>query len=139
VLDRGHFPAELVFVGLRRLVPDHLLLSVRVLALGQSRELFRPDFALKSPLLGELALPLAVALLLPAPVVGFLGRELAGMVRPRLATGERFGDRQHARKILGLDSLYLPHGVTSRNGNLRTFRRLVSLACHTMRLPLIGR
>jgi hypothetical protein len=36
-----------------------------------------------------------VALLLPAPVVRFLRRELAGVIRPGLATGERFGDRQH--------------------------------------------
>jgi hypothetical protein len=66
-----------------------------MLALGQARELLRPDRSLKPPLLGELALPLTVALLLPAPVVRFLRRELAGVIRPGLATGERFGDRQH--------------------------------------------
>jgi len=95
MLDGGHFPAELVFVGFRRLVPDHLFLRLRVLAFGQSRKLLRPDRALESPLLGELTLPLTVALLLPAPVVRFLRSKLAGMVRPGLATGERFGNRQH--------------------------------------------
>jgi hypothetical protein len=103
VLDRGHFPAELVLVGLGRLVPHHLLLGLGMPALGQARERLRPDRPLKAPLLGELALPLTVALLLPAPVVRFLRRELAGVRRPRLATGERFGDRQHLRRILGLD------------------------------------
>jgi hypothetical protein len=79
-------------------MPDHLFLRLRVLAFGQPRKLFRSDFTVKPPLPGELALPFAVALLLPAPVVRFFGRELAGMVRPGLTTRKRFGDRQHVSK-----------------------------------------
>jgi hypothetical protein len=100
VLDRGHFPAELV-VGRGRLMPHHLFLGLRMLALGQPGELLGANRALKSPLLSELALPFAMTLLLPASVVRFLGRELAGVIRSRLTTGERFGDRQHG-KILDL-------------------------------------
>ncbi len=81
VLNRSDFPAELVLVGLGRLMPHHLFLGIRVLAFGQSSELLRSDRSLKSPLLGELTLPFAVTLLLTAPVVRFLGRELAGNIR----------------------------------------------------------
>ena len=76
-------------------MPHHLLLGFGMLALGQASELLGHYRTLKSPLLRELSSPLAMALLLPAPVVRFLGRELAGMIRPGLATGERFRDRQH--------------------------------------------
>ena len=65
-------------------------------------ELLCPNNTLESASLRELALPFAVALLLRAPIVRFLGRELAGMVSRRLSTGERPGDCEHVRRILGL-------------------------------------
>jgi hypothetical protein len=90
-------------------MPDHLLLGLGVLALGQTGELLRIYRASKPPLLGEFALPFAMALLLPAPVVRFPGPELAGMVRPGLATGERFGDRQHWGLGLTIDLSPVPY------------------------------
>ena len=69
-------------------------------ALGQPGEMLGTNRPLKSPLLREPALPFAVSLLVPAPVVRLLGRELAGMVRSRLAAGKGFGDRQHVLRSL---------------------------------------
>jgi hypothetical protein len=93
MLDRSHFPAELVLISFRWLVPDELRFRLRVLAFGQPREVLRTDRPLQTPLLGKLALPLTMTVLLPAPVVRLFRRELAGMVRPGLAAGERFGNR----------------------------------------------
>jgi hypothetical protein len=95
MLDRSCFPAELILVSLRRLMQDHLLVRLWVLALGQSRKLFRPDRALESPLLSELASPSLYPTAhgsnsaLPWPRTRGQGPS------PGLVTGERFGDRQH--------------------------------------------
>jgi hypothetical protein len=51
------------------LMPDKLLYGVRMLTFTQSREMLGPNCALKVPLLGKPTLPLAVALLIAAPVV----------------------------------------------------------------------
>ncbi len=85
MLDRGHFPAVLAIVGLRYRVPDELRLGARMLALAQPGEVLGADRTLQAPLAGQLALPFAMALLVAALVILLLGRELAGVVRPRLA------------------------------------------------------
>jgi len=51
----------------------------------------------QTPLLDELALPLAMTVLVPAPVIRLFRRKFAGMICPGLAAGERFGDGQHTR------------------------------------------
>ena len=76
---------------------DELRLGLRVLAFGQPRKVLCTDRPLQTPLLGELALPLAMTMLVPAPVVRLLRRKLAGMIRPCLAARKRFGDGQHTR------------------------------------------
>ncbi len=67
VLGAGHFPAEFPFVRSRNLMPDKLLFAVRMLAFTQPREVLRLNRAGELPLLGEPALPLAMALLIAAP------------------------------------------------------------------------
>ena len=85
MLGAGHFFAEFAFVGPRNLMPDKLLFGVRMLAFAQPREMFGVDCALQAPLLGEPALPFAMALLISAPVVLFLRGKLPRMVSTRLA------------------------------------------------------
>ena len=85
MLDAGHFFAEFAFIGSRNLMPDELLFGVRMLAFTQSRKVFGTNATLQPPLLGESALPLAVTLLVAAPVVLFLRGKLPRMVGPRLA------------------------------------------------------
>src|SRR5712692_949442 len=72
MLRAGHFLSEFALVGSRNLIPDRLLLGVRMLTFAQSREVLRLNCAAELPLLGEPALPLAMALLIAAPVVLFL-------------------------------------------------------------------
>jgi len=62
-----------------------LRLGDRVLAFGQSGEVFGTDYTLQTPLLGQLALPLAMSLLVPTPVILLLGRKLPLMVRSHLS------------------------------------------------------
>ncbi len=69
-------------------MPDHLRLGLGMLAFGQASEVLSADRTLKSPRLRQPALPFAVSLLIPTPVVCLLGRELASVVRPSLAAGE---------------------------------------------------
>ena len=83
-------------------MPDKLRFRLWVLAFGQSRELLCADRAFQTPLLGELALPLTVSLLIPTPVVRLLRRELAGMICPCLAAGKRFGDGQRRVRSGGI-------------------------------------
>jgi hypothetical protein len=80
VLGADHFLAKFAFVGSRNLMPDKLLFSVRMLALTQPGEVLSFNYAAELPLLGEFALPLAVALLISAPVVLFLRNKLARVV-----------------------------------------------------------
>jgi hypothetical protein len=56
-----------------------------MLAFAQAGEMLGGDFAMQTPLLREPALPLAMRLLVTAPVVLFFGGELAGVIHPRLA------------------------------------------------------
>jgi hypothetical protein len=53
-------------------MPDKLLFGVRMLTFTQSREMLGPNCALEIPLLREPTLPLAMALLIAAPVILFL-------------------------------------------------------------------
>ena len=85
MLGAGHFLAEFPVVGSRNLMTDKLLFGVRMLALAQPREVLSPNRAGELPLLGEPALPFAVALLIAAPVVLFLRGKLTRMVSPCLA------------------------------------------------------
>jgi hypothetical protein len=66
-------------------MPDKLLFGVRMLAFTQAREVLSLNRARKIPLLGQPALPFAVALLIAAPVVLFLRGELPRVVSTSLA------------------------------------------------------
>jgi hypothetical protein len=72
-----------------------LCLCLGVLTFTQTGEVLGADSALQTPLLGKPALPLAMTLLVAAPVVLLPGRELPRVLGPRLACRERFGNRQH--------------------------------------------
>jgi hypothetical protein len=50
-------------------MPHELLLSFRVLAFAQAREVLGGDRSLQPPLLRQPALPLAVPLLIAAPII----------------------------------------------------------------------
>src|SRR5208337_4605985 len=67
------------------------------LAFAQPRKMFGADCAVQAPLLGEPALPLAVALLVAAPIVLRLRGKLPRMVSTRLTGGQRLRDRKHER------------------------------------------
>ena len=65
-------------------MPDKLLFGVRMLAFAQPREMFGADCTMQAPLLGEPALPFAVALLVAAPIVLLMRGKLPRMVSTRL-------------------------------------------------------
>jgi len=69
-------------------MPDKLLFGARMLAFAQPREMFGADCTMQAPLLGEPALPFAVALLVAAPIVLFLRGKLPRMVCSRLTGGQ---------------------------------------------------
>src|ERR1700688_2311922 len=94
MLGAGHFLAEFAFVGSRYLMPDKLLFGVRMLAFTQPREVLSVNCTGELPVLGEPALPFAMALLIAAPVVLFLRNKLARVVNTRLAGCQRFRDRK---------------------------------------------
>src|SRR5579863_8140698 len=85
MLGAGHLSAKFAFIGSRNLMPYELLFGVRMLAFTQSRKVFGTNGTLQPPLLGESALPFAMALLIAAPVVLFLRGKLPHMVGLRLA------------------------------------------------------
>jgi hypothetical protein len=74
-------------------MPDELRLGLRVLAFAQAGEVLRADCSRKAPLSGKPALPLAMTLLVAAPVALFTRSELPRMIRPRLACREWLRDR----------------------------------------------
>ena len=78
VLDARHFPADLVFVRLLRLMANQLLARPGMLAFRQPREFFIANRAFEIPLLRQLALPVL------ALVVLLLGCELPRVIHPRL-------------------------------------------------------
>jgi len=78
-LGAGHLSAEFSFIGSRNLMLDKLLFGVRMLAFAQPREMFGADCTMQAPLLGEPALPFAVALLVAAPIVLFPARQTPRM------------------------------------------------------------
>ena len=84
VLDARDFRPDLVFVSLVRLMANQLPAAPGMLAFGHSRKLFIADRAFEIPFLRQLPLLLAVALLVLAPVVLLLRRELARVIHPRL-------------------------------------------------------
>ncbi len=85
VLHARYFPALLALVGPGNLMPHKRLFGERVLAFAQPCEMVIADCALQPPLLGQPALPFAKTLLVAAPIVLPLRRELPRVVRPRLA------------------------------------------------------
>ena len=82
--DAGDFLAVFVLVGPCRLVLDELRAAIRMLSFAQPCEFFSSDRTPQSPLLGKPTLPLAMHLLVTAPVVLLLRHELSRMVCPRL-------------------------------------------------------
>ncbi len=96
MLNARDFLAVFTVVGPGNLMPHKLLFGGRVLAFAQPGELFIADCAGESPLLRKSALPLAEALLVAAPIVLPLRRELPRVIGSRLACRKRFGGhRQH--------------------------------------------
>lgn len=87
MLYARHFLAESSLIGFRSLMANELCFHLRVLAFGQAGEGLIAYRALKASPLGHLGLPFAMPLLVAAPVVLLLGRELPRMVRSHLACG----------------------------------------------------
>jgi hypothetical protein len=85
MLNACNFPAVLALVGFGTLMAHELHSGLRVLAFAQPREVFGANCTVQSPLLGQPALPFAVALLITAPVVLALGGELPRVIRACLA------------------------------------------------------
>jgi hypothetical protein len=79
-------------------VPDELLAGHRVLALGETLEMFLVDLTAQSPLLGQSSLPLAGNLVCLGVVV-LAGRykTLRRGTRLGLACAKGIGDGQHGR------------------------------------------
>src|ERR1019366_7219142 len=99
VLDRRNLLAALAFIGLGPLVPNKPRLCLRVLAFAQTSEVLCAHGSRKPPLAGEPPLPLAMPLLVAAPIVLLTRSKLSRMIRSRLACRERFGDGQHGSPI----------------------------------------
>src|SRR5690348_3272194 len=100
MLHRSDVLVVLVGVFARRLVPDQLSASDRVLAFAQPLELFFGYLAVKAPLLGKFAVPLA-ANFTSLRVIRLLGvRELLGVIRLSLTGTERLGNRKHGNSLL---------------------------------------
>ena len=77
-------------------VAYEVCLRNRVVSIGEPREVFFPYLALQSPLLRQLAVPLASNLLGFGVVIVLGAGELPLVVRMRLPRTERFGDGQHS-------------------------------------------
>ncbi len=75
-------------------MPYKLLFGGRVLAFAQPREMLIANGTGEAPLLRKPALPFAEALLVAAPVILPLRRELPRVVGPRLACRKRFGGKR---------------------------------------------
>jgi hypothetical protein len=111
VFGADDFFSELSLVGPRDLVPYQLLFRVRVLSFAQPREVLCFDRACELPLLGEPSLPLAVGLLLAAPIVLFLRSELTFVIGSCLTGGQRFRDGEH-NECFFMDASTKDHGTT---------------------------
>ena len=94
----GDLLAILVFVGSRWLMLDELRSTLWMLTFAQSSKLLISDCAMQTPLTRKPSLPLAVSLLVAAPVVLLLRRELSRMVCAGLCSRQRFGESQHAEQ-----------------------------------------
>lgn len=97
MLDGRNLLAALAFIGLGDLMPNKLHLGLRVLAFAQTSKVLCAHGSRKYPLAGELPLPLAMPLLVAAPVALLTRSELLRMIPSRLTCRERFGDGQHMR------------------------------------------
>ena len=87
--------AVLILVGSGGLVLDELRIVRWMPSFAQTSKLFGPYVAMQAPLLREASLPLAMPLLIAAPVVLSFRHELARVIRPCLSSRQRFRDRQH--------------------------------------------
>src|SRR5215831_17848605 len=86
MLGAGDFLTELALVCSRDLVANKLVGSMGMLPFTQPRKMFRFHSPGKVPLLRKLTLPFAVALLVAAPIVLFLGGKLTLVISSRLAS-----------------------------------------------------
>ncbi len=91
--------AIFVFVGSGRLMFDKLCGIVRMLSFTQSCKVVISHTTLQTPFTRQPSLPLAVALLVAAPVILFFRSELARVIRAGLACGQCFGDSQHMLQL----------------------------------------
>jgi len=91
VLHRAHRVALRVHILARRLMPYQLLACLRVLPLGQTRELLLLHFTAQAPASAKLTLPLAAHTLAFRVVVLPGVGELFFVVRLRLAGTDRLG------------------------------------------------
>jgi hypothetical protein len=64
-----HFLAEFTLISFGNLMANELRFRVRVLAFGQPGEVLIANRTLQSPLLGQLALPLAMPLPVATPII----------------------------------------------------------------------
>ncbi len=94
MLHACYFPAVFAVVGPGNLMPHKLLFRKRVLAFTQTCKVVIANGTGEAPLLGKSALPLAETLLVAAPVILPLRRELPRVVGPRLACRKRFGGKR---------------------------------------------
>jgi hypothetical protein len=65
---------------------DELCITLWMPTFAQTSKLFGPHASMQAPIVRELPLPLAMPLLIAAPVVLSFGRELARMIRPCLSS-----------------------------------------------------
>ena len=84
VLHARHFLAEFAFIGFGNLMANELCFRVWMLAFGEPGKMLIADRTFQAPLLGQFPLPLAMPLLVAAPIVLPLRSKLPLMVRPYL-------------------------------------------------------
>ena len=84
-----------ILIFIRGSLTDELFARLWMLALAQAREIFCRNTFRKAELLSKLALPLPGNDTPLRPVILLLGGELYLVIVLRLASGERFGNRQH--------------------------------------------
>jgi hypothetical protein len=95
VFHRAHHLAATIHVFARGTVPHELFPRYRVLPARQSPEVLFPHFTLETPLVGELAVPLAAYVISLGVVVLPRIRELLFVIGLRPGRTQRFGESQH--------------------------------------------
>src|SRR5215831_2049564 len=96
-----------------------------MLTFTQPCEMLRFHGSSELPLLGKPALPFAVALLVAAPIILFLGGKLALVIGSRLAGREWFRDGKHDTNTLFVGSVCSAQCEEVR----QDFVRLLELRC----------